>query len=117
MAEGASVPRDQVREMEEARERFRQLLADAPLDDLRRSSDGTRWTNEQLLFHMLFGYLSCGRCCGLFEGLDGHPIASAGYTREPSTRPTGPFFTDPQTPPAQDPSRYVQPVVCARSPP
>jgi hypothetical protein len=24
---------------------------------LRRPSHGTRWTNEQLLFHMLFGYL------------------------------------------------------------
>ena len=58
MTQGASVSRDHVRaEMEEARERFRQLLADASLDDLRRSSDGTRWTNEQLLFHMLFGYL------------------------------------------------------------
>jgi len=25
--------------------------------DLARASDGTRWTNQQLLFHMLFGYL------------------------------------------------------------
>ncbi|WP_413785757.1 DinB family protein [Intrasporangium zincisolvens] len=25
--------------------------------ELRRGSNGTRWTNEQLLFHMLFGYL------------------------------------------------------------
>lgn len=58
MTQGASVSRDHVRaEMEQARERFRQLLADTSLDDLRRSSDGTRWTNEQLLFHMLFGYL------------------------------------------------------------
>ena len=27
------------------------------MTDLRRPSSGTRWTNEQLMFHMLFGYL------------------------------------------------------------
>ena len=31
--------------------------ADAAAADLRRPSEGTRWTNRQLLFHMLFGYL------------------------------------------------------------
>ncbi|WP_406862763.1 DinB family protein [Streptomyces sp. HUAS MG47] len=36
---------------------FHQLLDAADADDLRRRSDGTRWTNEQLLFHMLFGYV------------------------------------------------------------
>jgi len=25
--------------------------------DLRRRSNGTRWTNEELLFHMVFGYM------------------------------------------------------------
>ena len=25
--------------------------------ELRKPTDGTRWNNEQLLFHMLFGYL------------------------------------------------------------
>ena len=35
---------------------FRALLAAATADDLRRPSRGTRWTNRQLLFHMLFGY-------------------------------------------------------------
>jgi hypothetical protein len=78
--------------MEEARQRFRQLLADASLDDLRRSSDGTRWTNEQLLFHMLFGYLIVRALLWLVRGLDGYPIASAGYTRESSTRPADRFM-------------------------
>lgn len=51
------VSRDDVRaEMERARETFR-LIADASPEDLQRKSRGTRWTNEQLLFHMLFGYL------------------------------------------------------------
>lgn len=44
-------------EMEQARHDFRRLAGDATPADLRRPSDGTKWTNQQLLFHMLFGYL------------------------------------------------------------
>jgi hypothetical protein len=44
-------------EMERARQRFHRLLDNATVADLRRPADGTRWTNEQLLFHMLLGYL------------------------------------------------------------
>jgi len=44
-------------EMEQAQRDFRDLLAQADSASLRRQSDGTRWTNQQLLFHMLFGYL------------------------------------------------------------
>jgi len=36
---------------------FGALLGQASPASLRRRSDGTRWTNRQLLFHMLFGYL------------------------------------------------------------
>jgi hypothetical protein len=36
---------------------FEQLLDNASPASLRRRSDGTRWTNRQLLFHMLFGYM------------------------------------------------------------
>jgi hypothetical protein len=43
--------------MDQARGRFHALLAAADAEDLRRRSEGTRWTNEQLLFHMVFGYL------------------------------------------------------------
>lgn len=43
--------------MEQARQEFHQLLAQASAADLRRPSDGTKWTNGQLLFHMLLGYL------------------------------------------------------------
>ncbi len=45
------------RELEQARESFHDLLAAAGDADLRRLSDGTKWTNKQLLFHMLLGYL------------------------------------------------------------
>jgi hypothetical protein len=43
--------------MDQARLDFRRLVAAATPADLRRRSDGTRWTNQQLLFHVLFGYL------------------------------------------------------------
>jgi hypothetical protein len=45
------------REFEGARETFHDLLAAAGDTELRRLSDGTKWTNKQLLFHMLLGYL------------------------------------------------------------
>ena len=44
-------------EMDQARLDFRRLVADATPAGLRRPSAGTGWTNQQLLFHMLFGYL------------------------------------------------------------
>ena len=44
-------------EMKQARQAFHHLVDHATVADLRRPSDGIRWTNEQLLFHMLFGYL------------------------------------------------------------
>ena len=54
----AALDRAAVRaEMDQARADFRRLASDAAPEDLRRLSDGTRWTNQQLLFHMLFGYL------------------------------------------------------------
>jgi hypothetical protein len=43
--------------MERARVEFRDLVERATVADLRRRSNGTRWTNQELLFHMLFGYL------------------------------------------------------------
>ncbi len=36
---------------------FTTLIDRAPVAEMRLPSDGTKWTNEQLLFHMLFGYL------------------------------------------------------------
>jgi len=44
-------------ELRHARVTFRRLAEDASPKDLARRSDGTRWTNQQLLFHMLLGYL------------------------------------------------------------
>jgi hypothetical protein len=36
---------------------FRDLLDSVSLVELRAPTNGTRWTNKQLLFHMLFGFL------------------------------------------------------------
>jgi hypothetical protein len=44
-------------EMKLAAQDFRRVIGLATAADMRRPSDGTRWTNRQLLFHMLLGYL------------------------------------------------------------
>ena len=44
-------------ELEQARAEFHRLVRDCVRGDLREPPTGTRWTNQQLLFHMLFGYL------------------------------------------------------------
>lgn len=43
-------------EIERARAEFHALAQASPAD-LRRGTAGTRWTNQQMLFHMMFGYL------------------------------------------------------------
>lgn len=42
--------------MRRAQTEFHQLIKRASPDDLRRLTDGTRWTNQQLLFHMVLGF-------------------------------------------------------------
>ena len=50
--------KDQVfAELDRVRDDFRALLDTATVAELREPTDGTKWNNEQLLFHMLFGYL------------------------------------------------------------
>lgn len=44
-------------ELDRVRNDFRELLDTATVAELREPTDGTKWNNEQLLFHMLFGYL------------------------------------------------------------
>lgn len=48
-------------EMEHARATFTALVGAASPADLRRRTNGTRWTNQQMLFHMLFGYMIVAR--------------------------------------------------------
>jgi len=44
-------------ELEACRRALHELLDQGGPADRRRRSDGTRWTNEELLFHMVFGFL------------------------------------------------------------
>jgi DinB superfamily len=44
-------------DMERVAADFGDLLDSATRADFRAPTNGTRWTNEQLLFHMLFGFL------------------------------------------------------------
>jgi len=46
-----------IEEMDTARASLQQLVKLADRETLRAPSNGTRWTNEQLLFHMVFGYM------------------------------------------------------------
>ena len=62
-------------EMERARSEFHDLLGHASAADLRRPTRGTRWTNQQLLFHMLFGYLLVRNLRLLVKGFSRLPAA------------------------------------------
>lgn len=44
-------------DLEGARSDFHHLLTLVGADDWDKPTPGTRWTNEELLFHMVFGYL------------------------------------------------------------
>jgi hypothetical protein len=48
-------------ELERARTDLHHLVTSATTADLRRLTDGTRWTNQQMLWHMAFGYLIVSR--------------------------------------------------------
>jgi hypothetical protein len=52
------VDRDDIAaDLERARIEFHRLVEAAGPDDWGKATLGTRWTNEQLLFHMVFGYM------------------------------------------------------------
>jgi hypothetical protein len=48
-------------ELERVRLDLHHLVEQATAWDLRRRTDGTRWTNRQMLWHMVFGYLIVSR--------------------------------------------------------
>ena len=52
-------------ELERARTTLHALVTTASRSELRRPTQGTRWTNEQMLFHMLFGYMIVRALLGL----------------------------------------------------
>jgi DinB superfamily len=69
-------------ELERARASFHDLHAHATPTSLKRRSNGTRWNNQQLLFHMLLGYLivrALGNLVRMFGRLP--PGVSRAYAR------------------------------------
>lgn len=78
-------------DLERARSTFHDLHAQATPADLKRRSCGTRWNNQQLLFHMLLGYLiirSLGNLVRLFGRLP--PGVGRAWARTLNAG-TGPF--------------------------
>ncbi|MFM6851715.1 MAG: DinB family protein [Terrabacter sp.] len=55
------------------RDDLHRLLSQASRDQLRAASNGTAWTNEQLLFHMVFGFLVVRRLLPLVRLLGRRP--------------------------------------------
>jgi hypothetical protein len=70
-------------ELERARVEFHRLLAQAERHDVwARPTHGTRWTNEQLLFHMVFGYMVVQRLLVLVKVFNRLPDSvSRGFGR------------------------------------
>jgi hypothetical protein len=61
-------------DLERARVEFHRLLAEAERHDAwANPTHGTRWTNEQLLFHMVFGYMVVQRLLILVRGFSRLP--------------------------------------------
>lgn len=56
-------------ELERARADFRAVVAGASPADLRARTAGTRWTNEQLLFHLVLGYAVVRTLLPLVRGM------------------------------------------------
>jgi hypothetical protein len=80
-----------VADLERARADFHHLLEIAEDDDWAKPSSGTRWTNEQLLFHMVFGYMVVQRLLILVRLIGRLPRpVSRGFARVLNAA-TGPF--------------------------
>ena len=54
---------------------FHRLLDSATPAELRTPTNGTKWTNKQLLFHMLFGFMVVRVLLPLVKGFDRLPPA------------------------------------------
>jgi hypothetical protein len=69
---------------------FRDLLDTATVAELGQPTEGTSWNNEQLLFHMLFGYLLVRNLRVLVKGFSRVPDAASkrfAATLNAGTRP------------------------------
>ena len=62
-------------ELERAASDFHHLLDSASAAELHMPSNGTKWTNKQLLFHMLFGFILVRVLLPLVKGVGRLPPA------------------------------------------
>lgn len=80
-------------EMDRVRADFRELVNTATVEALRRPTDGTMWTNEQLLFHMVFGYLLVRNLLVLVTGFSQLPDGASRRFAATLNAATRPFHT------------------------
>jgi hypothetical protein len=82
-----------IAEMDSVRSSFRQLVESADVTGLARRSNGTRWTNEQLLYHMLFGYMVVRALLILVKAFGRLPAGASRAFAVGLDRASGPFNT------------------------
>ncbi len=80
-------------EIEIARRTFHRLLDGMSPADLRRPTRGTKWNNEELMFHMLFGYLIAGSLIPLVKLSSRLPPRFSRLFARALNSVTGPFNT------------------------
>jgi hypothetical protein len=66
-------------EFEGAQATFYALLESASEEELARPTNGTRWTNRQLLFHMMFGYMVVRALLPLVKIINRLPDSGRGF--------------------------------------
>ncbi len=77
--EGSTVDRQGIAaDLFACRADLHELLVGATPERLRARSDGTAWTNEQLLFHMVFGFLVVRRLLPLVRFMSARPVSVRG---------------------------------------
>jgi DinB superfamily len=79
-------------DLERARVEFHRLLAEAADQDAwTRPTCGTRWTTEQLLFHMVFGYMVVQRLLLLVKVFSRLPVSAGRVFARALNAATKPF--------------------------
>lgn len=78
-------------EIRRARDDFHWLIDNATTADLRKRSNGTKWTNDQLLFHMLFGYMLVRNLLWLIRGFSRLPPGTSRRFAQALNAATRPF--------------------------
>jgi hypothetical protein len=90
---GSTIDRAEIaRELERARVEFHRLLAEVERQNAWASpTRGTRWTNEQLLFHMVFGYMVVQRLLALVKVFNRLPDSVSRVFARTLNAATAPF--------------------------